>query len=927
MTPFSDTVFARLLRRLAGAVCRHPRWFVYPQIALALLGVLYSLAWLKLDMSRSHLVGTNLRQQRIFLKYRSEFPREDELAVVVQSGRMERNRQFVERLAARVAPQTNLFTDLFYKGDLATFGSKALLLVSTTELEGMRQTLHDCRPLIQEFAQADNFDSLFRLVNKQIRTSPGPNTNATETLVRHIPYLQLLIEQARQSLLRPGVPPSPGVESLFAGGQLAERSIYFTFDQGRVYLLTVHPKSEALTPKAIEELRRQIGATQAEVAGVNVGLTGEPVLEYDELRQAGHDSMAASILALFLGSVIFIVAYRQVWRPFKAALCLAVGLGYSLGFTTLAVGHLNILTITFVPMLIGLAMDFGIHFISRYEEEMRDRRTESEAIERAISLTGQGIIIGGMTMAAAFLAMALTDFRGIQEMGVTSGCGVLLCLIPMMTCLPLLLRCGRQNQLDHEMGPTRQRRLEIELLWLRHPVLVLGVTLLLCAGAASLFPRVHFDYDLLHLQSQALQSVVYENTLIEATGTAATGSSTLHSEVIADSAAEARQYEEKLKRLPGVALVKSAAGYITEDQSRKLELIRSIKGELGALSFAPMDLSPVKLEPLSATLYDLAGYVGLASFFMHDSNPALAHQLKSLEGTIGELRFAMLRGEPRIPEQLTLFQQAFFADLHQTLEGIKSQDTTGPLRPEDLPPVLRHRFIGVTGKYLVQVYAREDLWHHANQRDFLQELETVVPADRVTGRPSQLYQYSTLLKDSYEQAALYALIAITLAVFLQFRSLVAVALALLPVVIGTTWLLGWMGLVGIPFNPANIITLPLVVGIGVTSGIQVLNRFAEQQEPAILARSTGKAVLVSGLTAIAGFGSLMLANHQGIHSLGQVMSAGIAACMAATLFVLPALLRLLAHWGWTLKPDRRRRGNDAENSEDAGRVADVARKP
>jgi hypothetical protein len=131
---------------------------------------------------------------------------------------------------------------------------------------------------------------------------------------------------------------------------------------------------------------------------------------------------------------------------------------------------------------------------------------------------------------------------------------------------------------------------------------------------------------------------------------------------------------------------------------------------------------------------------------------------------------------------------------------------------------------------------------------------------------------------------------------------------LLPVVIGTTWLLGLMGLAGIPFNPANIMTLPLVVGIGVTNGIQILNRFAEEQEPSILAKSTGKAVLVSGLTASAGFGSLMLANHQGIKSLGEVMAAGIAACTLATLMVLPALLRLLMHWGWTLNPVQRHRG-------------------
>src|ERR1035437_10731795 len=114
MTPFSDSVFARLLRRLARAVCQHPRWFIYPQIGLALAGVLYTADRLKLDMSRGHLVGTNLRQQRIYLKYRKEFPKEGELVVVVQSGGMERNRQFIERLGARGGPPTKFFHSPFF---------------------------------------------------------------------------------------------------------------------------------------------------------------------------------------------------------------------------------------------------------------------------------------------------------------------------------------------------------------------------------------------------------------------------------------------------------------------------------------------------------------------------------------------------------------------------------------------------------------------------------------------------------------------------------------------------------------------------------------------------------------------------------------------------------------------------------------------
>jgi len=149
-----------------------------------------------------------------------------------------------------------------------------------------------------------------------------------------------------------------------------------------------------------------------------------------------------------------------------------------------------------------------------------------------------------------------------------------------------------------------------------------------------------------------------------------------------------------------------------------------------------------------------------------------------------------------------------------------------------------------------------------------------------------------LLKNSYEEAAVYALGAIAILVFIHFRSLGSVILALIPVAVGSTWLCGIMGFFDIPFNPANIMTLPLVIGIGVTNGIHILNRFAEEHTPSILAKSTGKAVLVSGLTTIAGFGSLTLAKHRGIESLGYVMATGVAMCMIAGLTFLPALLNI-----------------------------------
>jgi len=256
--------------------------------------------------------------------------------------------------------------------------------------------------------------------------------------------------------------------------------------------------------------------------------------------------------------------------------------------------------------------------------------------------------------------------------------------------------------------------------------------------------------------------------------------------------------------------------------------------------------------------------------------------------------------------RLTAYQRALFADLRDTFEALRNQDNRERLRVEDLPSAMRDRFVGVSGKHLLQVYPRKNVWDRANQKEFIRELRQALDPHNtnspvITGTPVQLFEYTSLLKRSYEEAAVYSLIAIAVLVFIHFRSMGSVILALLPVLLGSAWLAGIMGYFDIPLNPANIMTLPLVIGIGVTNGIHILNRFSEEGTPSILAKSTGKAVLVSGLTTIAGFGSLALARHRGIESLGYVMATGTATCMIAGLTFLPALLNLLLRWSGTTK--------------------------
>jgi len=337
---------------------------------------------------------------------------------------------------------------------------------------------------------------------------------------------------------------------------------------------------------------------------------------------------------------------------------------------------------------------------------------------------------------------------------------------------------------------------------------------------------------------------------------------------------------------------------LNPSSDEKLRLIGQIKHELAPLEFGVPDTSPVDVYAFSRTLYGLYGYLGAALDEVSSGDPELTKQFVVLRQAIENLRKMMLQGDSQAlaehADKLARFQQALFTDMRATFQLLQNQDDRAPLHADDLPRAFRDQFVGETGKYLLQVYAKEDMWQRTNQEKFIADLHPLDP--NLTGTPVQLYEFEELLKNSYIQAAWYSLAAIVLLVWFHFRSFGSVILSLLPVGIGTLWLAGLMGWLGIPCNVANIMTLPLVVGIGVTNGVQILNRFAEERTPGILARSTGKAVLVSGLTAIAGFGSMTIAKDRGIHSLGCVMATGIAACMIAGLTFLPALLNLLGRW-------------------------------
>ena len=884
----------RLLQRLADVIHRYPAWFIYPQLVLFAVCVVFSVRDLEFKTSRGDLVSENEGYRRRWLELREEFRIQEDIVILVESDDQEKNRQFVERLAARMILETNLLKDIFFKSDLQTMGRKALLFLPEGELQQVHHALRDYGPLVNKFSEVNNLNSLFAEVNAQFR-AVNPEQVGDQPLTKSLPALERIVGQLTASLERPGIPPSPGVTTLFSAGQQATGE-YLNFGAGRSYLITCTARTEELEDEAIIQLRKLVRATQVEVTGINAGLTGEPVLRHDEMEQAQADTTLASIVSLIAVSAIFIFGYRELGRPLKATACLIVGIGYTTGFATFTVGHLNILTITFVPILIGLAIDFGVHLITRYEEELRLGRTERVSMERALVATGTGICTSGLTIAVAFSAMMLTGFKGIREMGIIAGGGLLVCLVPMLTMLPAML-VGRAGIVTDPptIRPRLFRRERLEQLWLRRPVTTVTLGVIFTLIGLMQLSRVPFDYNLLNLQSQNLPAVVNVKKIAKSSPR-----SILCAIASASSIPEALEKEKRFLQLPTVASVDSVAKLVSQDQSQKLDLVTHIKAEAAKIQFRRMDPETINLPTFGRTLELFHDTLNGAMFVL--TGPArqqLREEVGLLRDSVARLRATITAQSPETAvSKLTMFQRALFTDLDTTLAAIRNQDDTESLRPEDLPAGLRSRFIGRTGQYLLQIYPKADVWERVNQKPFVSDLRSVDP--EVAGSPVQFFEYTNSLKRSFQKSAGYALVAITLMLLLHFRNAAGALLILMPVFVGISWMFIFMAKGELTFNPANIISITLLLGIGVTNGIHIMNRFLEEKHPTILGKSTGKAVVVSALTTIAGFGSLVLAKHQGIASLGLSMALGTATCMVAATTVLPAVLILLTRNGWML---------------------------
>jgi hopanoid biosynthesis associated RND transporter like protein HpnN len=623
---------------------------------------------------------------------------------------------------------------------------------------------------------------------------------------------------------------------------------------------------------------------------VQAGVTGVPALNNDEMTAAFRDSEIATVIAFGLTLLLLALAFMRVGKPLLMLMVLAVTLAWSMGVITLTLGHLTIFSVMFISIVIGIGIDYGIYFLFRYEEEIFLGRNLREALELTAARTGPGILMGALTAGGTFYVLLLTDFRGIQELGYVAGTAILLAALGMLTVLPALLVLVDRR---HAARPRNQEPRAHALERVHVPVLervgaypgaVTFAVAVVTAAALWGLPKVRFDYNLLNLQAAGTESVAWERRIL-----ATTGRSGFNGLASAGSLEELRRKHDAFSKLPSVSGVDSVLLLIPDGQAEKIKTVESFAPVVEPIRIGRS--RPVDMDRLLRALGTLRRRFDVA---IAEGGPRVPDEIRQLRASTDQL-LRRLSSTPREVAEpiLTHLQAQVYRDFVDKFHGLQRNLHPRPITAADVPEELSRKFVGQSGRFLIQINPKVDIWERAGAEQFVGELRSVDP--EVTGPPVITFEAIRLMERAYLQGTLYAFALVGVLAFLMIRRARETLLGLLPLALGVLWTIGLMRIFDLQFTMANVWGLPLIIGTSAEFGLTVITRYLEGREHGgpLVARSTVMGVAVSGFTTIVGFGTMMVAAHRGIFGLGLLLTIGASCALMASLIVLPVVLRML----------------------------------
>lgn len=880
MAGFDATVDSLMARWVAVVDRRPGPVLAVAGILTAILG-LYAAFNLGVNADPRELIDPNLpfqvRQDELSKTFHTLA---DGILVVIDADSPTAAARGADDLAARLATRTDLFAQVEVPGGGPFFARNALLYLESDQLEDLADRLSHVQPFLAELARGQSLVGVSDLLGQALvaqRDGTATGLDLSATLDR----VSAVVEAASQGRRA----PDPWGTAVLGGAMPAEA-------RSRIVALRRVDEGRTLAPGApeIEAIRknaRQLGLTPAR--GYRVRISGEPVMNYEELGAVATQSWHVAVISTVLFAGVVIAALRQTRTVLALVGSLLVSLIWSNGIAAATIHDLNMISAAFNVLIVGLGGEFGIHFAMRYLELASDGRSRSDALVGTARSIGGSLFSSAVTTSIGFFIFLLTDFRGVAQLGLISGMGMFVSLASTVTVLPALLAIGRPVVVPRASTASVPGFLQrLERLPMRHARTIRVAAVVLGLGAVALLPRIHFDYNLVKLHDPNSEAVTTFEELLSRGASAPWAI-----DVEAPDLGSAVKLAERLGALPTVAEARTVRDYVPKNQDEKLESIETASFLVPQAITSGPDRSDAERRAALARLRDEAAKSA------QSPDAAVAASATRLQGALDRLLAGPGR-EGGSPAVLGALERDLVGSLPAQIRDLQRLVATEGVSLEDLPPDLTRQMVAPDGRARVQVLPRGDVGDSHELERFVKEVRDVSP------EAGGLAVYTIEWGRVTWSAMLYALVGGVALMFVflvvLWRSVWDALLAFFPLALASVLTCAALAVLNEPFNFANVIVLPMLIGMSIDSGVHLVHRHRTQEEEDVLGTSTARAVFFSTLTTMLAFGSLAFAPHRGIAAIGKMLTIGVGLVLVCYVVVLPAVLE------WD---DRRRRGGAA----------------
>lgn len=790
------------------------------------------------------------------------------IVAVVESSSLIRANDNAELLAKKLKQSTDILNSVYRPGQGSFFKTNGLLYLDTDKLWDLSERLSEAQPFIGALSYDPSLRGLFSMLGHSLDEDLGAeNKKQLATMFNRINTsieAQIAGKEEYQSW-REGM-----IDESDAPGKIYRS---FILIQPRFNYSTLQPGQEAI--KKIRDVIVQLGLNDQ--PDLRVRLTGSVAMEDEELDSVAKGAGIATMLSFLLVCIILFIGLGAPRLVISILLTLLAGLVWTAAFATFAIGSLNLISVTFAVLFIGLGVDFGIQFGMRYREEFAGQGTHSAALSLAAKGTGGALTLAAVAAALSFFSFSPTSYRGLAELGIIAGAGMFIALIANLTLLPALFTLmPLKNRPARKPGEDIYRS-GFSVRKYRRFILLLAII----AGGWAIYqaPKMKFDFNPLNMKDPDAESV---KTFIDLLSDPDTTPYTI--EIIAGNLDEADQLATKLEKLEVVDKTVTLSSYVPGDQDEKMGIIDDMNVTLlPILRQGPPGAAPSTDEEVNAI--NVFRNKLATAIQKENSNSIYRESLQRLGKNIDALKT-----QPGWPAIIVRnLRQRILGDLPEGLAELRQQLSPQAITLDKLPKDIKERYVAPDGRARVEVFPEEDLSDNDALRRFVRDIQKIAPD--ATSSPVALLEGGDAVVHATLLATMIALLAAISLLIIVLRSIVDVLLVLMPLVLAALLTMATSVTVGLDFNLANIIALPLLLGLGVAFGIYlVLRKRSGMDVDHLMHSSTSRAVLFSALTTMATFGTLSFTHHKGMSSMGLLLMLALTFALICTLVILPAIM-------------------------------------